>query len=238
MNWSPFWLSLQVTATATAGIIVIGTALALLLARGSFRGRLLLETIINLPLVLPPSVVGYYLLFVLGRGSFLREQLQIDLLFTWPAAALAAMVVGLPLMVQSARAGFEEVEPEIEDAARADGASRWQVWWHVTLPLARRGILAGVILGSARALGEFGATLMVAGNIPGRTQTLPLAIYDAVQARRYDDANLMVLVMTALAFTSLWLVYRLGAGRNKRDEQNNANGPGSRSYRQWFRRTS
>lgn len=222
MNWQPFWLSLQVTGTATLGILIIGIALALLLARTSFRGKLLVETLIYLPLVLPPTVVGYYLLFVLGRGSFLVEQLNIDVLFTWKAAAFASMVVGLPLMVQTARAAFEEVEPEVESAARADGASEWQVWWHVTLPLARRGILAGLILSSARALGEFGATLMVAGNIPGRTQTLPLAIYDAVQARRYDDANIMVAVMTSLAFTGLWLVYRLGAASQKRERYNSS----------------
>jgi molybdate transport system permease protein len=210
MNWQPFWLSLQVTAAAVVGIVIIGLALALLLARVSFRGKLLLETLIYLPLVLPPTVVGYYLLFVLGRGSFLQEQLNLNLLFTWQAAAFASMVVGLPLMVQTARAAFEEVEPEIEDAARVDGATGWQVWWYVTLRMARRGILAGLILSSARALGEFGATMMVAGNIPGRTQTLPLAIYDAVQARRYDDANVMVLVMTVLAFSGLWLVYYLG----------------------------
>lgn len=218
MNWQPFWLSLQVTGTAVIGILIVGLALALLLARISFRGKLVLETVIYLPLVLPPTVVGYYLLFVLGRGSFLVEQLKIELLFTWQAAALASMVVGLPLMVQSARAAFEEVEPEVEGAARVDGAAEWQVWWYVTLPLARRGILAGLILSSARALGEFGATLMIAGNIPGRTQTLPLAIYDAVQARRYDDANLMVLVMTSLAFTGLWLVYRLGTASQKREK--------------------
>lgn len=218
MNWQPFWLSLQVTGTAVIGILIVGLALALLLARVSFRGKLVLETVIYLPLVLPPSVVGYYLLFVLGRGSFLVEQLHINLLFTWQAAAFASMVVGLPLMVQTARAAFEEVEPETEEAARVDGAAEWQVWWHVTLPIARRGILAGLILSAARALGEFGATLMVAGNIPGRTQTLPLAIYDAVQARRYDDANVMVIVMTSLAFTGLWLVYRLGAASQKRQK--------------------
>ncbi|MDL1900982.1 molybdate ABC transporter permease subunit [Anaerolineae bacterium CFX9] len=215
MNWQPFWLSLQVTGTAVIGILIIGLALALLLARVSFRGKLLLETIIYLPLVLPPTVVGYYLLFVLGRGSFLVERLNLNLLFTWQAAAIASMIVGLPLMVQTARAAFEEVEPDQEEAARVDGAAEWQVWWYITLPIARRGILAGLILSTARALGEFGATLMVAGNIPGRTQTLPLAIYDAVQARRYDDANLMVLMMTSLAFTGLWLVYRLGAASRK-----------------------
>lgn len=211
MIWSAFWLSLQVTSTATLGIIIIGLPLALLLARRQFRGKLLLETLLNLPLVLPPTVIGYYLLLTLGRGSPIYSSLRLDLLFTWQAAAIAAMVVGLPLMVQTARAAFEDVDREVEAAARLDGASGWQVWWYITLPLAQRGILAGLILSSARALGEFGATLMVAGNIPGRTQTMPLAIYDAIQARRYADAQIMVVVMTGLAFASLWIIYRLGA---------------------------
>ncbi len=211
MIWSAFWLSLQVTSTATLGIVIVGLPLALLLARRQFRGKLLLETLLNLPLVLPPTVVGYYLLLTLGRGSPIYTSLRLDLLFTWQAAAIAAMVVGLPLMVQTARAAFEDVDCEVEAAARLDGAVSWQVWWYITLPLAQRGILAGLILSSARALGEFGATLMVAGNIPGRTQTMPLAIYDAIQARRYADAQMMVVVMTGLAFASLWLIYRLGA---------------------------
>ncbi|HRQ37007.1 MAG TPA: molybdate ABC transporter permease subunit [Chloroflexota bacterium] len=219
MSWHAFWLSLQVTAVATLGIVTIGSALALLLAKKQFRGKLFLETAINLPLVLPPSVVGYYLLRLLGRGSFLRDVLQIDLLFTWKAAMLASLVVGLPLMVISARAAFEEVEPELEYAARVDGATEWQTRWLVTFPLARRGLLAGLILGSARALGEFGATVMVAGSIPGRTQTLPVAIYDAVQGRRYDDANVMVLVMTLLAFTSLWVARQLEGSRKKRTDR-------------------
>ncbi len=211
MNWSPFWLSLQVTGTAMIGILIIGLGLALLLARVPIRGKLFIETLITLPLVLPPTVVGYYLLLFLGRGSFLYETLRVNILFTWQAATVAAIVVGLPLMVQSARAAFEAIEPESEEAARVDGASEWQVWWYITLPMARRGILAGLILSAARALGEFGATLMVAGNIPGRTQTLPLAIYDAVQARRYDDATMMVVAMTLLAFGGLWVAYRLAS---------------------------
>lgn len=222
MSWHPFWLSLQVAGVATLGILGVGLLLALLLAKGTFRGKLILETVINLPLVLPPSVIGYYLLFVLGTGSFLLEVLHIDLLFTWQAAALASMIVGLPLMVQSARAAIESVDAEIEDAARADGAAEWQVWWFITLPLAQRGILAGLILGATRALGEFGATLMIAGNIPGRTQTLPLAIYDAVQSRRYSDAQFMVLVMTSLAFTCLWIVRQLGAARMKQERSRSA----------------
>ena len=209
MNWPALWLSLQVTAVASVCIISLGLALAWLLARHRFRGQTLLETVINLPLVLPPSVLGYYLLIALGRGSPLVEWFGLRLVFTWQAAAIASTIVGLPLMVQSARAAIGNVDPALENAARTLGSSEPAVFWRVTLPLARRGILAGAILGSARALGEFGATLMVAGNIPGRTQTLPLAVYDAVQGRQYDQANVMVLALTALALAGLLWVRRL-----------------------------
>ncbi|MEE8302946.1 MAG: molybdate ABC transporter permease subunit [Candidatus Tectomicrobia bacterium] len=209
MSWSPVLLSLQVTAVATLLILVIGLSLAWLLARWHFAGQTLVETVINLPLVLPPSVVGYYLLVGLGRGSPMVEWLGIRLLFTWPAAVLAATVVGLPLMVQAALAALASVDPALENAARTLGSSELEIFWRVTLPLARRGILAGLVLGSIRALGEFGATLMIAGNIPGRTQTLPLAIYDAVQNQQYGLANQMVLLMTVLGFLSLWWVRRI-----------------------------
>lgn len=209
MNWHPVLLSLQVTAVASLLILGGGLALALLLARRRFPGHTILETVISLPLVLPPSVVGYYLLLALGRGSPLVEWLDWRTLFTWQAAVIASTVVGLPLMVQAAKAAIAGVDPALEDVARTLGASEREVLWRVTLPLARRGILAGFTLGSARALGEFGATLMVAGSIPGRTQTLPLAIYDAVQNRQYDLANQMVLLMTALSFLALWGVRRL-----------------------------
>ncbi len=209
MNWHPVLLSIQVTAVASFFILLFGLALALLLARNHFPGQTVVETVINLPLVLPPSVVGYYLLLVLGRGSPLVEWLGWRSLFTWQAAAIASTVVGLPLMVQAAKAAIASVDPALEKVARTLGSSEREVLWRVTLPLARRGILAGFALGSARALGEFGATLMVAGSIPGRTQTLPLAIYDAVQNRQYDLANKMVLLMTLLSFLALWGVRRL-----------------------------
>ncbi|MFH1573742.1 MAG: molybdate ABC transporter permease subunit [Acidobacteriota bacterium] len=215
MNWQPLILSLQVTAVATLSIFILGLALAILLARGRFPGKTLLETAISLPLVLPPSVVGYYLLLALGRGGPLADWFGWQVLFTWLAAAVASTVVGLPLMVQSARAAIAAVPPELENAARTLGSSEVSVLWRVTLPLARRGILAGLVLGAARALGEFGATLMVAGNIPGRTQTLPLAIYDAVQNRQYETANRMVLLMTVLAFVILWGVRRMELPRAK-----------------------
>ena len=209
MNWHAVLLSLQVTVVATAFLFVIGLALALLLARRRVPAQPLLEAVINMPLVLPPSVIGYYLLLALGRGSPLFEWFDIRLLFTWYAAVIASIIVGLPLMVQAARAAIAGVDPVLENAARTLGSTEWEVLWRVTLPLARRGILAGLILGSARALGEFGATLMVAGNIPGQTQTLPLALYDAVQNRQYAAANLMVVMMTMISLAGLWWVRRL-----------------------------
>jgi molybdate transport system permease protein len=209
MNWSALMLSLQVTVVATIVLFVIGLTVGVLLARYRVRGQIIIETIIFLPLVLPPSVIGYFLLLGLGRGSPVVDWLNVRLLFTWQSAAIASAVVGLPLMVQSARAAIANVDQVLENAARTLGSSEVEILWRVTLPLARRGVIAGLILGAARALGEFGATLMVAGNIPGQTQTLPLAIYDAVQARRYEQARMMVIVMTSLAFVGLWCVRQL-----------------------------
>jgi molybdate transport system permease protein len=201
-------------------IAIFGLGLALWLARSRFRGKTLVETLILLPLVLPPSVVGYYLLVALGRGSPLAEWLGWRVLFTWQAAVIASTIVGLPLMVLTAKSSIAGVDPALENAARVLGSSEPEVIWRITLPLARRGIVAGLILGSARALGEFGATLMVAGNIPGRTQTLPLAVYDAVQNQNYALANQMVLLMTVLAFLALVLARRLEQPR-----QSQANPP-------------
>jgi molybdate transport system permease protein len=209
VSWHAALLSLQVVAVATLLIATIGFALALWLARSRFRGKTLVETLILLPLVLPPTVVGYYLLMALGRGSPLADWLGWRVLFTWQAAVIASTIVGLPLMVLAARSSIANVDPMLENAARVLGSSEPEVLWRVTLPLARRGVLAGLILGAARALGEFGATLMVAGNIPGRTQTLPLAIYDAVQNQNYALANQMVLFMSVLAFLALVLARRL-----------------------------
>ncbi len=216
MNWPALMLSLQVTIVATIILFVIGLVLGVLLARFRVRGQIIFETIIFLPLVLPPSVIGYFLLLTLGRGSPIVDWFHVNLLFTWPAAAIASAVVGLPLMVQSARTAIASVDQVLENAARTLGSSELEILWRVTLPLARRGVIAGLILGGARALGEFGATLMVAGNIPGQTQTLPLAIYDAVQARRYEQAQMMVIVMTAVAFVGLWCVRQLEGPLHKR----------------------
>jgi molybdate transport system permease protein len=208
MNLSPILLSIQVTFFATLGILVIGLGLALFFARVQMRGKLILETIVNLPLVLPPTVVGYFLLIVLGRDGLARWS-GVNLLFTWQAAVIAAIIVAMPLMVQSAKAAIANIDPALENAARTLGSSEIEIIWRVTLPLARRGILAGLVLGSARALGEFGATLMVAGNIPGVTQTAPLAIYDAVQSGRFADANVLVVALSILSFASLFVVNRM-----------------------------
>jgi molybdate transport system permease protein len=216
MNWSALMLSLQVTIVATIILFVVGLVLGVWLARFRIPGQIIFETIIFLPLVLPPSVIGYFLLLTLGRGSPVVEWFHVNLLFTWQAAAIASALVGLPLMIQSARSAIANVDQVLENAARTLGSSELEILWRVTLPLARRGVLAGLILGGARALGEFGATLMVAGNIPGQTQTLPLAIYDAVQARRYEQAQMMVVVMTAVAFVGLWCVRQLERPLDKR----------------------
>lgn len=216
MNWSALMLSLQVTIVATTILFVVGLVLGVFLARFRIPGQIIIEVIIFLPMVLPPSVIGYFLLLALGRGSPIVEWFHVNLLFSWYAAAIASAVVGLPLMFQSARTAIASVDHNLENAARTLGSSELEILWRVTLPLARRGVIAGLILGGARALGEFGATLMVAGNIPGQTQTLPLAIYDAVQARRYEDAQMMVVVMTAVAFTGLWFVRQLERPLKKR----------------------
>lgn len=199
-------LSLQIAIAASIAVLIIGSCLGIWLAKTKFSGQILISTLLNLPLVLPPSVVGYFLLILLGRSSPLKEWLGIDLLFTWQAGAIASAVVAMPIMVESTRAAIANVDPELESAALVCGASGLDLLWHITLPLAYRGILAGFSLSVARGLGEFGATLMVCGSIPNRTQTLPLAIYDAVQLQDYGLANAMVLLMTAIAFMLLFFV--------------------------------
>ncbi len=215
VNWSPLLLSLRVATLATVAAALTGTLLGFVLAEGRFSGRRVLESITALPLILPPTVLGYYLLVTLGRrsalGGFFERATGVPLVFTWQGAVVAAAVASFPYVVRTARAAFEDVEPAVREAARIDGASRSQQLLFVLLPLARRGIAAGVALAFARALGEFGATLMVAGNIPGRTQTMPIAIYDAVQAGQWDLASILVGVLTVVAVAALLLVSRLGA---------------------------
>jgi len=211
VDFFPVWLSLRVASLATLVTLGLGVPFAWLLARTRFRGRELLEGLVVLPLVLPPTVLGYYLLVLIGHQGPVGRVLSavgIELAFTWRAAVLAACVGSIALLVKSAQAGFESVDRRLEDAARTLGRSEWSIFWVVTLPLASRAILAGTVLAFCRALGDFGITLMVAGNIPGRTQTLPLAIYDRVQAFRMGEAN----VLAAIAVLVM-LVLLIGVGR-------------------------
>lgn len=210
--WTPLALSLKVAGWATALVLIAGVAVAWLVARRRFWGREVFDALMTLPMVMPPTVLGYYLIVLLGRrgwiGRWLHEQFDVVLMFTWQGAVIAAAVVAFPLVYKAARAAFEEVPRQAENAARVLGATEWDVFVRVTLPLAWRGILAGTMLAFARALGEFGATLMVAGSIPGKTQTLSIAVYEAVQAGQDDQANFLV------AITSLVCILVLvGSGR-------------------------
>jgi molybdate transport system permease protein len=208
-------LSVRVAVLATLANAVVGVPLAWALARHRFRGRALVDLLVTLPLVLPPTVTGYYLIVLLGRrgwlGGPLYETTGWSVTFTWYAAVVASTVMALPLLVRTARAAIESVDRDLEKAARTLGRSEWRVALEVTLPLARNGILAGLVLAFARALGEFGATLMLAGNIPGRTQTVPLAIYTAVQTGDTRDAVVLVVALTLLSCAVLVAAGRLGA---------------------------
>lgn len=209
MGWHAFLISIGVTCVATVLVFIAGTAAGLVIARVRFPGVHLFEAVLMLPLVLPPTVVGYYLLRFLGTGGPVEAVFGVNVVFTWVAAVVASAVVALPLMVQSAKAAIRGVDPTLENAARTLGSSEPSVFLRVTLPLARRGLIAGTVLAAARALGEFGATLMVAGNIPGRTQTLPLFIYDAVQNQNYGVVNLVVLLLTGFGLAAFIVVGRL-----------------------------
>jgi molybdate transport system permease protein len=208
INLTPLWLTLKVAGLATLVAVGIGVSLAFLMARYRFWGQEWLDAFCTLPLVLPPTVLGYYLIVVWGRhgwlGHWLQEVWGITLMFTWQGAVLASALVSFPLVFKSARAAFEEVDRGLENVARTLGLSEGAVFRRVSLPLALRGILAGTMLAFARGMGEFGATLMVAGNLPGKTQTLSLAIYDAVQAG--NDALAMALVLLTSGACALILV--------------------------------
>ncbi|MDN7184559.1 molybdate ABC transporter permease subunit [Caballeronia sp. SEWSISQ10-4 2] len=209
--WIPLLLSLKVAGWATAIDVVLGVAVAFGLSRWRSSARELVDSLLTLPLVMPPTVLGYYLLVLLGRrgpiGAWLNK-FDIQLVFTWQGAVIASAVVAFPLVLKSARTAFETVDPQFERAARTLGISEAAVFFRVTLPLAARGILAGALLAFARALGEFGATLMIAGNLPGRTQTLSVAVYAAVQAGDDSTANILVIVTSVTC-----VVILLAAGR-------------------------
>lgn len=214
--WIALGLTLKVAGWATFLNLIFGVGVGFLLARKRFPGRDVLDAVFTLPMVMPPTVLGYYLLVLLGRnstfGGWLYEYFGINLIFTWQGAVVAATIVAFPLVFKSARAAFEGVEPQFEQAARVLGVSEVALFFRVTLPLAWRGILAGLLLAFARATGEFGATLMVAGSIPGKTQTLSIAVYEAVQAGQDDVANFLVLVTSITCIVVLLAAGRLAPG--------------------------
>jgi len=216
MIWESFKLSVLVVTVATIIISTTGLAIGLLLAKGRFRGQELLAAFFTLPLVLPPTVTGYYLIVLLGRhgliGAPIYSLTHWTIAFTWQAAVVAAVVLALPLMVLSARAAIESVNPQYEIASYTLGKSQIATFFLITLPLARRGILAGVVLSFTRALGEFGATFMLAGNIAGKTQTMPLAIYEAVISGDNQRAQLLALILTGVSVAAVYLTSKLSKG--------------------------
>jgi molybdate transport system permease protein len=213
----PLRLSLLVALASTAIVAVLGTALAWILARRRFPGRGVLDLLVTLPLVLPPTVTGYYLILAFGRrgllGGPLYDATGLTVTFTWVACVIAAATMALPLMVKTAEGAIASVDRDLEDAARTLGKGEWGVALRVTLPLARKGLFAGLVLAFARALGEFGATLMLAGNIPGRTTTMPLAIYTAVATGEEGTARVLVLILTAVSGVVLLIAGRLATRR-------------------------
>jgi len=216
MDWTQLWppiaLSLRVALLSSVLVIAFGTAIAWRMTRRAFRGRALLETALMLPLVLPPTVVGLVLLVALGRGSWLGRAAErifsSPIVFSWWAAVIAAVVVAFPLVYQTMKVGFGSIDRQLEEAARSAGASEWQVFRHVTLPLAYPAFWTAFVLGFARGLGEFGATLMVAGNIPGKTQTIPTAIYVASESGRMPIAWAWTIAMIVLSFLLLFATGR------------------------------
>jgi len=216
--WITLALTLKVAAWATAVNLVLGVTAGWLLARRRFPGREFVNAVLTLPLVLPPTVMGYYLLVVIGKrgwlGQWLHETFGITLIFTWQGAVIAATVVAFPLLLSAARTAFETVDPQLEKAARVLGLNEWAVFFRVTVPMAWPGIMAGVLLVFARSLGEFGATLMVAGSIPGRTQTLSVAVYEAVQAGDDATANKLIAIISVTCIVML-----LAAGRLARSSR-------------------
>ncbi len=207
-------LSILVSCVSTFTVALLGTGIGFLLAKRSFRGKELIDSIITLPMVLPPTVTGYYLILILGRhgfiGSLIYDATGWAITFTWGAAVIASTVIALPIMVRTARAAIESVNPDYEIVSYTLGRGELETLFRVTLPLARNGIIAGVVLSFARALGEFGATLMIAGNIPGKTQTMPLAIYEAVVSGDDVLAQVLVILLTLISIIVVYFTNRIG----------------------------
>ena len=217
IDWFPLWLSLRVASLATLFSLALGLWLAYVLANREFPGKGWLDALATLPLALPPTVLGYYLLVVLGQESWIGQAYEsafgVPMVFTWQAAVVASTLQAFPLLLRTARAALEGVDRGYAKAARVLGASEWTVFWRVTLPLARRSVMAAAILAFARSLGEFGATLMVAGNIPGKTQTAAVAIYDAAGSGNTLLARTLVLVISAAAIAMVYAANRLESRR-------------------------
>ncbi|MFT8321332.1 MAG: molybdate ABC transporter permease subunit [Bacillus sp. (in: firmicutes)] len=210
MDYTPLFLSLKIASIATCIVFVVGIILAKVIAQKDFFGKSIIEAVILLPMVLPPTVVGFTILYIFGKngmvGKLLLQWFDFQIVFTWIGAVIASIVVAFPLMYQSASAAFQNYDKNLENAALTMGASRWRVFWTLSFPLAWPGLLAGLVLTFARSLGEFGATLMIAGFIPGKTDTIPLTIYFAVQSGNSDMANYWVVILIILGFAAIiWL---------------------------------
>lgn len=208
--WEPVQLSLEISLVSGITVVILGTFISWLMVKFPFKGKIIIETMIMLPLVLPPSVIGFLLIVIFGKNSWLGEAIVFlfkqPIIFTWWAAMIASTVVAFPLMYMSAKTGFQNVDSDIEEAAAVDGANTLKVFLYISLPLASKSLLAGGILSFARALGEFGATLMFAGNIPGKTQTVPTAIYVAIDSGNMTMAWLWVAATVFISFLMLLTV--------------------------------
>lgn len=213
MDWFPLWLSLEVASGATLLSVLLGVWLAWLLVNRNFAGKDVLDAIATLPLALPPTVLGYYLLVAIGRSSWIGRAWEAitgtPLVFTWRAAVIASTLHAIPLLIKSSRAALESVDRACERAGRSLGASEWRLFWRVSLPLARRPIAAATALAFARSMGDFGTTLMIAGDIPGRTQTASIAIFDLVEAGNTRLANILVLVISIVTALIVFFANRL-----------------------------
>ncbi|MBI1824118.1 MAG: molybdate ABC transporter permease subunit [Nitrospirae bacterium] len=206
---SPFYLSLLVASTATVLITVLGLALAYVLEKCEFRGKTFLDALVTVPIVLPPTVVGYYLILLFGRnglfGKPIYQATGFSFTFSWEGAVLASTVVALPLMVKVSMAAIRAVDPELIHVSYSLGKSEWRTFFQIILPIAKGGVMAGIVLSFARALGEFGATLMIAGNIPGKTSTMPLAIYSAFEGGHDQRAQALALLLTLFSIATVYL---------------------------------
>ena len=210
VEWQPVILSIKVASISVLFVFFIGILAAYVMRSVDIPGKVALESLFTLPLVLPPVVIGFLLLILIGKqgpvGIILKEYFDMQIIFTQSAAVLAGIVVSFPLMYQSTKAAFESIDKTLEDAARTLGSSEWRVFWTVTIPLSYSGLVSGLVLSFARTLGEFGATIMIAGNIPGKTQTIPLAIYFATESNDLVTAGMYVVIISIITFSIIFIL--------------------------------